>query len=142
MSWKKRQWSWKDGWSEIRKSFLKSRSGLRSRNSGNQSINATDTKAFAEDAEEDFFATFAAAFAFFAFKSCLHFAAYCLLPIAFWINACPHGRATAPGVLAKSNRITAGSTFSIAFTFAVAFAHAAAESASVGRGDFVSRVAV
>src|SRR5260370_29479355 len=110
--------------------------------SGTKRLNAKDAKVFAEDAEECFFATFAGAFAFFAFKSCLHFAAYCLLPIAFWINALPHGQATAPGVLAKSNRITAGSTFSIAFALAVAFPHAPAKPASVGRGDFVSRVAV
>src|SRR5260370_40899616 len=96
--------------------------------SGTKRLNAKDAKVFAEDAEEDFFATFAGAFAFFAFKSCLHFAAYCLLPSAFWINALPHGRATDPGVLAQSNPITAGSTFSIAFALAVAFADAAAES--------------
>lgn len=89
-----------------------------------------------------FFATFAEAFAFFAFKSCLHFVAYCLLLTDFWIDSLPDGRATAPRLFAKPRRFTSNSTISLAFASAFAFAHAAAESTSVGRGDIVSWVAV
>src|SRR5258707_2625987 len=140
MSWKKRQWNWKAGWNAIRKSLVKSRSGLQLRNSANQSFNAKYPKVFAKDAEEIFFATFAKTFAFFTFKSCLHFAAHCLLPSAFRTHALPYRRAAAPGLLTKPNRIT--SAISVAFTLAVTFAHAAAESASMGRGDVISPVAV
>jgi hypothetical protein len=138
MSWKKRQWNWKAGWNAIRKGLVKSRSGLQSRNSANQRFNAKNAKVFAKDAEEIFFATFAGTFAFFAFKSCLHFTTYCLLPSAFRTHAFPYGQATAQ----KPNRFASNSTISVTPTGAVAFAHAAAESASMGRGDVISRVAV
>src|SRR5258707_1444078 len=135
MSWKRRQWNWKAGWNAIRKGLVKSRRRPQLRNSANQSLNAKDAEVFAEDAEEIFFATFAETFAFFVFKSCLHISAFCLLPSAFRTYALPHGRATAPGLLTKPNRIT--SAISVAFTLAVTFAHAAAESASMGRGDVI-----
>jgi len=61
----------------------------------------------------------------------LLFSAYCLLPTAFFLLPSR-----------KPNRLASDSTISVASAFAIAFAHAAAESASVGSGDFVSRVAV
>ena len=121
---------------------MKSKSGLQLRNSANQRLNAKDAKVLAEDAEENFFATFAGAFAFFAFKSCMHFVLKCVLLTYCWFDALPDGRATAPGVLAKSNYYATSRCISVAFAAAFTFAHAAAESASMGRGDFVSWAAV
>src|SRR5258706_3214342 len=142
MSWKKLRWSWRGGWSGTRKSLVKSRSGPQLRNSANQSPNAKDAKVCAEDAEENFFATFAGTLAFFAFGSWLDFAACCLLPNAFRTHALPHGRATAPRALAKSNCYATGRSISVTFTAAFTFANTAAESASMGSGDLVSRAAL
>src|SRR6266576_1281762 len=109
MSWKKRPWSWKAGWSAIRKSSWKSRSGRQLRNSANQSLNAKDAKVFAKDAEEIYFETFA----IFAFEGSLVFTAYCLLLTAYWI-VLPHGRAAAPSFLAEPTRAASCSTTSFA----------------------------
>jgi hypothetical protein len=56
-------------------------------------------------------------------------AAYCLL-------------AAADCAFTESNRIAAAISLAIARAVSIAIANAAAEPASMGRGDFVSRVAV
>ena len=59
-------------------------------------------------------------------------AAYCLLLTAYSV--------TSPSLLAKRNALAASSTESGSVAFAIA--DAAAEFASVGRGDFISWIAI
>src|SRR2546423_595805 len=64
------------------------------------------------------------------------FSAFCLLLTAFCVNA------RAADASPKRNTIAASSTFTIGAAVSFAISHAARKSASMGCGDFVSRVAV
>jgi len=108
---------------------LKSRSGPRIRNnSANKSLNAKDAEVFAEDAEENFFATFAENLVSLAFQIDPSLAC-CLLPTAFCLLL------TAFRLLAKRNTLAASTTNSGGFAFSIA--NTATQLASMGRGDFV-----
>src|SRR5712691_6269629 len=134
MSWKKLPWNWKAGLSGIRKSSSKSRSAPRIRNnSATKRLNAKDAEVFAEDAEENFFATFAENLASFAFQIDPSLA-FCLLPTAFCVLP------AASCLLSKRNAHASSSTDTGSLAFTVT--NAAAEFASMGRGDFVSWAAI